>query len=76
VKLQKALYGCVEAAKLWHGTLIQSLTAMGFESNARDGCVLNRNREGLPQVTITLHVGDLLITSTDQEIIEDVVCKF
>eukprot|EP01033_Poteriospumella_lacustris_P009627 gene9628-6889_t len=73
VKLQRALYGCVEAAKLWHDTLTLALKTMGFRLNAKDGCVLNRDKEGRPQVTIVLYVDDLLITSTDREQIEEVI---
>lgn len=73
VRLQRALYGCVEAAKLWHDTLINVLKAMGFRRNASDGCVLNRSQGGKPQVTIALHVDDLLITSTDRDQITEVI---
>jgi hypothetical protein len=73
VRLRRALYGCVEAAKLWHDTLIDVLKAMGFRRNARDGCVLNRSQGGKPQVTIALHVDDLLITSTDRGQITEVI---
>lgn len=46
---------------------------MGFKRNARDGCVLNRSQGGKPQVTIALHVGDLLLTSTDRDQITEVI---
>ena len=48
VRLRRALYGCVEAAKLWHDTLIAELKAMGFRRNSRDECVLNRSQGGMP----------------------------
>jgi Reverse transcriptase (RNA-dependent DNA polymerase) len=66
VKLNKALYGCVESVKLWYDEISKkALSGMGFVANPQDPCVLNLLRKG-HQVTICLYVDDLLITSVDE----------
>ena len=62
VRLDKALYGCVEAAHLWYLMLRKKLEAYGFVANPAEPCVFNkRNAAGL-QISLTLHVDDLLTT--------------
>ena len=62
VKLKKALYGCLQSAKLWYDRLTGVLTAKGFAANDYDPCVFNQGT-GAEQVTVVFHVDDLLITS-------------
>jgi hypothetical protein len=71
VKLNKALYGCVQSAKLWHDHLSGSLIEMGFVRNPLDKCVFNKVIDG-KQCTICLHVDDLLVTCELEEILESV----
>ena len=62
VQLDKALYGCVEAAHLSYLMLREKLEAFGFVANPAEPYVLNkRNTTGL-QISLTLHVDDLLTT--------------
>ena len=71
VRLDKALYGCVEAAALWHDNLTRCLRSMGFKANPYDQCVMNRtDEEG--QTTIAMHVDDLLVTSVSEATIAEV----
>lgn len=63
VKLTKALYGTVEAAKLWYDSLSAQLIADGFVKNPYDSCVYNKIGKSGKQTTIVLHVDDLLVTS-------------
>jgi hypothetical protein len=64
VKLEKALYGCLESAKLWYDELSGTLLEMGFEVNPKDKCVFNALR-GKHQVTVCIYVDDILCTSVD-----------
>ena len=41
VKLKKALYGCVESAKLWYDKISHDLSVLGYTANAYDMCVFN-----------------------------------
>jgi hypothetical protein len=61
LKCVKALYGHVEAARLFYNDLHESLTVkMGFTKNGYDPCVYNKKTdEGM--VTIRTHVDDLKI---------------
>jgi hypothetical protein len=63
VELDKALYGCVEAAALWYANLSATLTRNNFTPNSYDPCVFNKvDRDGI-QITVAMHVDDLFVTS-------------
>ena len=63
-KLNKALYGCVQSAKLWYDTIKAALIKMGFTQNEQDECVFNRMTGG-EQLTLALYVDDLLCSCKD-----------
>jgi len=65
VRLNKALYGCIQSAKLWYDKLVSDLAEIGFEPNPYDPCILNATINDV-QCSIALHVDDLLVTSVDQ----------
>ena len=70
VRLDKALYGCVESAALWYENLRASLHSLGYTPNVYDICVFNkRNAHGV-QCSIAVHVDDLMISSTDTDMID------
>lgn len=71
LKLNKALYGLVEAPKLWHDTLITYLKSIKFKQLIGDPCVFVRKTriDGLEQlVMIGVFVDDFLIFSTSEEL--------
>lgn len=72
VKLKKALYGCVESAKLWYDLCKSGLESLGFEENPYEPCVFNKYVSGR-QVSIALYVDDLMVTCTDERILNDVI---
>ena len=64
MKLDKALYGCIQSAKLWYETLSAYLRSIGFEHNGVDQCVMNKvTEEG--QITIIIYVDDILISAKE-----------
>ena len=69
VRLDKALYGCVESAKLWYDDISRTLTELGFVRNPVDLCVFNKGTSG-DQCTICMHVDDLKITCCNANVIE------
>eukprot|EP01030_Chromulinospumella_sphaerica_P034280 gene34280-biopygen3340 len=69
VLLKKALYGCVESAKLWFEHLSRSLSRLGYETNPKEECIFNRMDSGL-QTTVVVYVDDLLITCEDSDMLE------
>jgi hypothetical protein len=70
VKLRKALYGCIESAKLWYNLLTATLLEDGFIQNPLDPCIFNKLVRG-EQLTVVIYVDDLFITCKNGEAIEE-----
>ena len=69
VRLDKALYGCVESAVLWYENLSSTLAELGHIKNEYEACVYNRKSNGV-QCTVVVHVDDLIITCVDMGMID------
>jgi len=64
VKLNKALYGCVESARLWYEHLKSVMFRIGYLINPLDQCVFNKlDSESNVISTVCFHVDDGLATS-------------
>jgi hypothetical protein len=72
VKLKKALYGCIESAKLWYDHISNTLIKDGFEANEYDICVFNKMVNG-KQITLCIYVDDIMISSEDDYAIMSVI---
>lgn len=72
VKLSKAMYGTLDAAKIWYEKLSGVLSGMGFVQNKVDACVFNKVINGY-QCTILVYVDDLLITSKSKDAVQVVI---
>ena len=72
MRLLKALYGTVRAARLFWQMLSSSLVEWGFEINPYDECVANKMING-KQCTIVWHVDDLKISHADPEVVDSVI---
>jgi hypothetical protein len=73
VQLDKALYGCIESARLWYEQLSGELISLGYKANDYDSCVFNKTRADNTQATITIHVDDLLITASSEAAIDEII---
>ena len=73
VKLKKALYGCVESAKLWYDKISHDLSTLGYKANAYDMCVFNRTEHNNKQTTLIIHVDDMMISCCDEKHIDKVI---
>ena len=62
VQLDRALYGTIEAARLWYMNISSKLKEYGFEANPYDECVFNKVGSDGHQITIVLYVDDMMIT--------------
>ena len=72
VRLLKALYGCVESAKLWNDNISKTLTDDGFVPNPQDPCVFNKGTaKDKDQITVVVYVDDLLVTCANQKRIDN-----
>ena len=72
VELDRALYGCVESARLWYNELSNTLINEGFTPNDCDACIFNRTVGGT-QITIIVYVDDLMIMSKDARLIKAII---
>lgn len=70
VRLKKALYGCVESAKLFYLHLKKILLSYGFISNPYDECIFNYIDDQNNVITVGSHVDDLLVTATNNKSLE------
>jgi len=70
VQLDRALYGCVESSKMWYENLTANLCTYGFKPNPYDKCLLNYSGQSGSQLSILIHVDDILITSVSQSDID------
>ena len=70
VQLDKALYGCVESARLWYEHLAMSMERLGFTRNPLDICVFNKIDEYGKQCTVIVHVDDFLVTCATKETVK------
>lgn len=62
VKLVKALYGCIESAKLWFEVLVEALLEYGLVQNEVDPCVFHNHEKNFH---VAIYVDDILVTSPD-----------
>jgi hypothetical protein len=65
-KLLKALYGCVQASKLWYLKLSKFLESEGYEKCEVDPCIFVEWRERV--YLLIVYVDDVLIIAPEQEI--------
>lgn len=74
VRLNKALYGCVQSALLWYELYSETLEGMGFQINPCDLCVANAVIKG-KQCTICWYVDDNKISHVDPTVVDDIIAK-
>lgn len=71
-KLDKALYGCIESARLFYEHISKTLKDHGFKPNDYDPCVFNKEMYG-KQCTVVVYVDDLKISCTNGRGVDDVI---
>ena len=72
VELDRALYGCVESARLWYDELSTTLIKDGYIFNDCDPCIFNKTVGGT-QITIIVYVDDLMILSKNPRLIKAII---
>jgi Reverse transcriptase (RNA-dependent DNA polymerase) len=71
VRLQKALYGCVESSGLRYENLRATMESIGYKRNEMDVCLFNKMNSKGVQCTVCVHVDDLLIMSKSKSMINE-----
>ncbi len=69
IKLRKAVYGCVESAKLWYEHISGTLRDLGLKHNPVQPCTFNIGGHD-DQLTVGLFVDDMKITCRDENRID------
>jgi hypothetical protein len=69
VRLKKALYGTLEAAKIWFEVLKGFLLGLGFKQNGKDQCVFNKMADDA-QLTVAIYVDDCKCTCVHESALE------
>ena len=72
LKLRKALYGTLTAARLFWENITDKLMKIGFELNEYDQCVANKDIDG-SQCTIVWHVDDLKISHKSKAVVHKIL---
>ena len=67
VKLEKALYGCVESSQLWYDNITNKLKSLGFSPYSKGPCVLNKAFRHNIQLTVAIYVDDLLSCCKEED---------
>ena len=75
VRLDSALYGCVQSAKQWYLEISSFLKSIGFVQNRMDECIFNKTTDNGKQLTTMIHVDDLLFSCVDEYAIDDVIAQ-
>ena len=73
VKLRKALYGCVESARLFYEHLKATLSQAGYTPSKIDPCVFYKRDSNGKMSLVLAHVDDLMILSADNAARTEVV---
>jgi hypothetical protein len=66
VKLQKALYGCLQSAPLFYLKFVGDIESQGFTLHPYKPCVANKVING-KQFTVVRHVDDIKMSHVDEE---------
>jgi hypothetical protein len=74
VRLDKALYGCIQSAKLWNEKLTEVLKGIGYIPNSVDQCVMNRVKDGV-RSTVVIFVDDILALSAEEQELQHLIDK-
>ena len=65
-RLLKALYGCVQAGKLWYNKLTRFLRMQGYETCPTDPCVMRKVEDGTIYLSL-IYVDDILVLADEKE---------
>ena len=65
-RLNKAIYGLVQAERCWNNTFCDDMTAIGFEQAKTDPCVFRKVVDGEAEIVVVVHVDDILTHAKDQ----------
>ena len=65
-RLNKAIYGLVQAGRCWNNKFCDDMTAIGFKQAKADPCVFRKVVDGEAEMVVVVHVDDILAHAKDQ----------
>ena len=65
-RLNKAIYGLVQAGRCWNNKFCDDMTAIGFEQTRADPYVFRKVVDGEAEMVVVVHVDDILAHAKDQ----------
>ena len=74
-RLNKAIYGLVQAGRCWNNKLCDDMTAIGFEQAKADPCVFRKVVDGEAEMVVVVHVDDILAHAKDQATMDRFVAE-
>ena len=69
-RLNKAIYGLVQAGRCWNNKFCDDMTAIGFEQAKADPCVFRKVVDGEADMVVVVHVDDILAHAKDRATID------
>ena len=69
-RLNKAIYGLVQAGRCWNNKFCDDTTAIGFEQAKADPCVFRKVVDGEAEMVAVVHVDDILAHAKDRVTID------
>ena len=65
-RLNKAIYGLVQAGRCWNNKVCDDMTTIGFEQAKANPCVFRKVVDGEAEMVVVVHVDDILAHAKDQ----------
>ena len=65
-RLNKAIYGLVQAGRCWNNKFCDDMTAIGFEQTKEDPCAFRNVVHGKAEMVVAVYVDDILAHAKDQ----------
>ena len=65
-RLNKAIYGLVQAGRCWNNKFCDDMTATGLEQGKADLCVFRKVVDGEAEMVVVVHVDNILAHAKDQ----------
>ena len=72
MKVQRAIYGCIESALQWYKYFTEVLQKEGYVINPYDMCVANKEVGG-KQCKIAWRIDDNIVTHDDEKVLDNVI---
>ena len=74
-RLNKAIYGLVQAGRCWNNKFCDDMTAIGFEQAKADPCAFRKVVDGEAEMVVIVHVDDILAYAKDKATMDRFVAE-